>query len=152
MMIVLISISIIIILGGLVYYLCDGDSDIGSFISGAGCLGLVIKLIVVISLIVDLVQLKVVDDKIKLYTNQNKEIESKVETVVKQYIEHEHKTFKELKTDESYITLITLYPELKSDKLIEKEINLYTENNKKILELKEKKVSESVYKWWLYFG
>ena len=152
MMIVLISISIIIILGGLVYYLCDGDSDIASFISGAGCLGLVIKLIVVISLIVDLVQLKVVDDKIKLYTNQNKEIESKVETVVKQYIEHEHKTFKELKTDESYITLITLYPELKSDKLIEKEINLYTENNKKILELKEKKVSESVYKWWLYFG
>ena len=152
MMIVLISISIIVILGSLIYCFCDGDREIAGFVGGVGCLGLVIKLIVVVSLMISLVQLKVVDDKIKLYTNQNKEIENKVEVVVKQYIEHEHKTFKELKTNESYITLITLYPELKSDKLIEKEINLYTENNKKILELKEQKVSESIYKWWLYFG
>lgn len=55
------------------------------------------------------------------------------------------KTFKDLKTDTSYITLTTLYPELKSDKLIEKEIDLYEANNEKIITLKEQKINERVY-------
>ena len=37
-------------------------------------------------------------------------------------------------------------------KLIEKEIDLYEKNNKKIIELKEQKINEKIYKWWLYFG
>ena len=41
---------------------------------------------------------------------------------------------------------------LKSDKLIEKEIDLYEKNNKNIIKLKEQKINEKIYKWWLYFG
>lgn len=78
-------------------------------------------------------------------------IEEKVEIVVKQYMEHENKTFTDLKS-ESYITLVSLYPELKSDELIAKEISLYEENNKKILELKEEKLDVRIYRFWLYFG
>lgn len=114
--------------------------------------GFVIKFAILVYFLSKLIGLKVIDEKIELYQTQNKEIENKVELVVKQYMEYENKTFTGLKTDESYITLITLYPELKSDKLIEQEISLYEENNKKILELKEQKINEKVYKWWLYFG
>lgn len=50
------------------------------------------------------------------------------------------------------MTLITLYPELKSDKLVQKQINIYVDNNKKIKILKEKQINGKVLKWWLYFG
>ena len=48
--------------------------------------------------------------------------------------------------------LVTLYPELKADTLVAKQIEIYTNNNQKIKELKEQKLYGKVYKWWLYFG
>lgn len=149
MIIVLIVISIIIFILG--YFVTD-DYDLQESMIGGSFVAFIIKLGVLIYLLVKIIGLRVIDEKIELYQTQNEEIENKVEVVVKQYMEHENKTFTGLKTDESYITLVTLYPELKSDKLIEQEINLYEENNKKILELKEQKINEKVYKWWLYFG
>lgn len=147
MIIVLIVISIIIFILG--YFVTD-DYDLQESMIGGSFVAFIIKLGVLIYLLVKIIGLRVIDEKIELYQTQNEEIENKVEVVVKQYMEHENKTFTGLKTDESYITLVTLYPELKSDKLIEQEINLYEENNKKILELKEQKINEKVYKWWQY--
>lgn len=149
MIIVLIVISIIIFILGC--FVTD-NYDFQEMIMAGSLVAFIIKLGVLIYLLVKIIGLRVINDKIELYQTQNEEIENKVEVVVKQYMEHENKTFTGLKTDESYITLVTLYPELKSDKLIEQEINLYEENNKKILNLKEQKINEKVYKWWLYFG
>lgn len=149
MIIVLIVISIIIFILGC--FVTD-DCDLQVSMIGGSLVTFIINLGVLIYLLVKIIGLRVIDEKIELYQTQNEEIENKVEVVVKQYMEHENKTFTGLKTDESYITLVTLYPELKSDKLIEQEINLYEENNKKILELKEQKINEKIYKWWLYFG
>lgn len=152
MIIVLIFISIAIIILGLYLNKDINTEDSGMFLTVAGTIGFAIKIIALIILLNSLINIRVVDEKIELYTKQNKEIENKIELVVNQYMEHENKTFSELKTTESYITLVTLYPELKSDKLIEKEITLYEENNEKIISLKEQKINEKIYKWWLYFG
>lgn len=114
--------------------------------------GFILKTVVLVIFSWKLIEIRVIDQKIELYSTQNKEIETKVEMVVKQHMEHENKTFTQLKTEDSYITLVTLYPELKADQLIQQEINLYEENNSKIIELKEQKINESIYKWWLYFG
>jgi len=115
-------------------------------------MGFIIKMGVIVFLCVKLVNIKVIDETIELYTKQNQEIETKIELVIKQYMEHEHQTFKDLTNNDSYITLVTLYPELKSDELIKEEIRLYEENNKKIISLKENKINEKIYKWWIYFG
>lgn len=144
MIIVLILISI-----GILIWSIETDNDDISFIP---IIAGVIKIAILCILCGELTECRVIDKKIELYLNQNKEIENKVELVVKEYMKHETDTFKELKNNSSYITLVTLYPELKSDKLIEKEINLYEENNKKIISLKEQKINESIYKWWLYYG
>ena len=53
---------------------------------------------------------------------------------------------------ENYITLVSLYPELKADALVSKQIEIYISNNEKIKELKEFKINGSIYRWWLYFG
>ena len=145
MLIVLIVISIILII-----LMCAEIIDSDLIIIPVGALG--IKILVLSVLCWNLVECRVIDKKIELYNNQNKEIEEKVEIVVKEYMQHENNTFKGLKTDESYITLVTLYPELKADKLIQQEIDLYEENNNKIIDLKEKKMNATIYKWWLYFG
>lgn len=145
MIIVLLIISILIFC----YILFVVEDDELAFIPLGG---FVIKLGVLVYLLSKLIGMRVINEKIELYTNQNNEIENKIAVVVKQYMEHENKTFKDLKTDTSYITLTTLYPELKSDKLIEKEIDLYEANNEKIITLKEQKINERVYKWWVYFG
>lgn len=36
--------------------------------------------------------------------------------------------------------------------MINKQIEIYQENNKKIKELKEQKINKEISKWWLYFG
>jgi hypothetical protein len=59
--------------------------------------------------------------------------------------------FTEVSPD-SAITLVSLYPELKADELVKKQIEVYVANNEKIKELKEKKIMGNVYRWWLYFG
>lgn len=98
-----------------------------------------------------LIECRVVDGKIELYQNQNKEIEQKIEITVKQYMDFETNTYGELKSD-SYINLVNLYPELKSDKLVQQQIELYTENNETITLLREQKINKTIYKWWIYFG
>lgn len=94
---------------------------------------------------------RVIDDKIKLIEAQNEEIEFKVEVTVKTYMNFEKETLTDLKPD-SYIQLANLYPDLKSNELVQNQIKLYEENNKEITELKEKKIGLSIYRWWLYFG
>ena len=143
MLIVIIILTIII--GIFMFYLVEEASFIISIPILAA------EIIALICCINSLVGIRVIDEKIELYTNQNKQIEEKVEMVVKEYMNYEGETFKELKSD-SYITLVNLYPELKSDEMIKQQINLYASNNEEITSLKEQKLNKTIYKWWIYFG
>lgn len=97
------------------------------------------------------VKSKYIVEKITMYEQQNKQIEEQIDTVVKQYQEYESDTY--IKTSsESSITLVSLYPDLKSDELVKEQIKVYQNNNKKITELKEGQISAKASKWWLYFG
>lgn len=94
---------------------------------------------------------RTVDDKIAMYQEENKKIEEKIEVTVKQYMDFEKDTYKSLKVD-TYVNLVSLYPELKSDKLIKEQIETYQRNNDKIKDLKLEKINQKTYKWWLFFG
>lgn len=144
MIILLIVLTIIITI-----FICD-DYDIEAPISIGGVL-LVIEIIALIICTNKLISFRVIDDKIELYKKQNKNIEEKIELVVKEYKDFEKDTFTNLKAD-SYITLVNLYPELKSDEMVKKQIDLYEKNNKKITSLKEEKINKTIYRWWVYFG
>lgn len=45
-----------------------------------------------------------------------------------------------------------IYPELKANELVMRQMDVYTANNDKIRQLKEEKLNSQVSKWWLYFG
>lgn len=114
-------------------------------------LGAFVCLIVGIVLCVSVTDGSVIDKKIAMYQKENTKIENQMDILVSQYMKFETDTYGELK-NESSITLVSLYPDLKSDELVKKQIEVYESNNKEIREMKEKKIDLKVLKWWLYFG
>ena len=124
----------------------DWDSA-GSFCT----IGFGVCLITIVVLSWSIVSGYTLESKINMYTEENQNIEEDMNILVEQYMNYESDTYGNLK-NESSITLVSLYPELKADTLVEKQIEIYTENNKKIKELKDKIINISNYKWLLYFG
>lgn len=98
-----------------------------------------------------LVDGRVIDSKIELYEEENARIEDSIGIAVAQYMEYEATTFEALK-GESVIRFVSLYPELKADSMVTKQIEVYIANNYIIRELKEQKISVITAKWWVYFG
>lgn len=92
---------------------------------------------------------RIIADEIALYQEENARIEKTVEMVVNEYKKYEHDTFTEI-TGEDAVTLVTIYPELKTDKIVTQQIEVYISNKNKILSLKEKELSYKVIAWWLF--
>lgn len=88
---------------------------------------------------------------IKMYQEENQKIEDEVDILVKNYMAYEGKTFADLKGSDS-MTLVNLYPDLKSDKLIQEQIKIYNKNNSRIKKLKSEYLSANSTRWWLCFG
>lgn len=120
-----------------------------SVVFGFIVLGLIIK---ICGLSTKVATEDTIDSKIEMYQEENANIEQDIDKIVKEYLEHEHDTFADLKTEESSITLVTLFPELKSDTLVQQQLEIYVSNNAKIKSLKEEKINISKVKWVLYFG
>lgn len=116
-----------------------------------GTIPLVICIIVAIPLAIQVSNLSVIDQKIAMYEQENAKIEQQIETAITAYQQHEKDVFTEVKPD-SYIQLVSIYPELKSDTLVKEQIKTYQSNNKKIKELKVTAINGNVKRWWLYFG
>lgn len=126
----------------------DYDGLLGVFL---GTIPLVICIIVAIFLTAQVSNLSVIDQKVEMYEQENTKIEQQIETAVTAYQQHEKDVFTSVKPN-SYIQLVSLYPELKSDTLVKAQIKTYQSNNKKIKELKEQAINGNVKRWWLYFG
>lgn len=153
MMLVILGICIALIVVGIILIesmICAGDM-VGGFMIGIGTVVGIIALIVAISLAFCVADLAVIDDKIEMYQEENAKIEAQIATTVEKYQQYESNIFTEV-TPDSSITLVALYPELKSDTLVQSQIEVYIQNNEKIKSLRESKINGSVYSWWLYFG
>ena len=91
----------------------------------------------------------VINDKIALYQEENQKIETSIDATVKQYQNYEQETFEKCKVDPTVVFM--MYPELKSNELAVKQIELYAKNNEKIKKLKAERLDYKVYGWWLCF-
>ena len=153
MILVILVIGILMIMLGIVLYDkldCDKD-EIGTIFQIVGTVVTIISTIVTIVLIVCVLNRVNIEKKIAIYEEENTKIEQQIADTVKQYQEYETGIFTEV-APESSITLVALYPELKSDTLVQSQIEVYVENNKTIKELKSSAINAPVYRWWLYFG
>lgn len=150
MILLIFGICILMVIGGSILY---DKFDTGTYfylaIFGIA-LGFV-SFIAIIALGISVKSLSVIDDRITMYEEENARIEQQVADVVEQYQKYETDIFREV-APESAVTMVSLYPELKSDSLVQAQIEVYTENNKTIRDLRDKQIKGNVYRWWLYFG
>ena len=108
-------------------------------------------LVVTLALGINYSEVKIIDDKIALYQEENTEIENQINIIVEKYQNYEKNTFENCKIEDPTM-VFAMYPELKSDDLVTQQINLYVENNKQIKSLKSQKLDYRLMAWWLYFG
>ena len=152
MILLIFGICILTIVGG---FILDDKFDFNEDVSiGLAMAGLIfggISLVAIIILGIDVKSLSVIDDRIAMYEEENTRIEQQIADVVEQYQKYETDIFMEV-APESAVTMVSLYPELKSDSLVQAQIEVYTENNKTIKDLRDQQIKGNVYRWWLYFG
>ena len=127
------------------------DNDTGEVFSGFGSLISVVALIGIIINIGILINGRTLDDKIAMYEQENAAIEQSVDVLVKDYYRHESDTYSSL-TPENAVLFASAYPELQSNELATKQLEIYVDNNNKIKELKEDQINLSKNRFWLYFG
>lgn len=153
MILVILVIGILMVTLGIVLYdkLDYSKDEIGKIFQIIGTVVTIISTIVTIVLLVCVLNRVNIEKKIAIYEEENTKIEQQIADTVKQYQEYETGIFTEV-APESSITLVALYPELKSDTLVQSQIKVYVDNNKTIKELKSSAINAPVYRWWLYFG
>ena len=127
------------------------DNDIGEVFSGFGLFISVVALIGIIINIGILINGRTLDDKIAMYEQENAAIEQSVDVLVKDYYRHESDTYSSL-TPENAVLFASAYPELQSNELATKQLEIYVDNNNKIKELKEDQINLSKNRFLLYFG
>ena len=123
----------------------------GTIICAIGVVSVIILTIASFVLIGFCAEVAVIDEKIEMYEVENAKIEQQMTVIVQNYQKHEAEIFGEV-TEKNVMSLVTLYPELRSDSLVEKQMEVYYDNYEKITELKEDQIMASVYRWWVYFG
>lgn len=124
---------------------------LGEICFGFGAVDLMISCIAFVCLCACLSNALIAGEKIAMYTEENEKIELQISEAIKEYQQYEGEVLERV-TPENAVTLVTVYPELKTDALVQKQIEVYLNNNEKIKELKVAKIEEKVYRWWLYFG
>lgn len=153
MILVILILGILMLVGGtILYYNLNNDVVvIGALLKVIGGVIIAISTITSILLLISVIDRAGIDKKIAMYEDENTKIEQQIVDAVTQYQEYEAGIFTEV-SPESAMTLVSLYPELKSDTLVQSQIKVYVDNNEQIKELKSMAINASIFRWWLYFG
>lgn len=125
--------------------------DFAEYFVGIGSIVCIIALVGIFINIDYLIRGRTLDDKIAMYEQENAAIEQSVDVFVKDYYRHESDTYSSL-TPENAVLFASAYPELQSNELATKQLEIYVENNNKIKGLKEDKINLPRNRFWLYFG
>lgn len=139
---------------GIAMWIIYDKTNAGEWCEVSGGIGFLFSIIAFITIIILGIHVKsisVIDYRIEMYEEENARIEQQIADVVEEYQKYETDIFMEV-APESAVTMVSLYPELKSDSLVQAQIEVYVENNKTIKYLKDKQINGDVYRWWLYFG
>ena len=92
-----------------------------------------------------------VDARQLVLEEQNQIVLSQIEPLVQQALEYESNTYKELKLDAAKVIAFTqLYPELKANSFLNKQIDIILANQEEIKQLKLDKASLNAYHFWLW--
>lgn len=92
-----------------------------------------------------------IQEKIRIYEEQNTQIEYAIDAAVKAYCEHEQITYVQM-SDGAVALVAAAYPELASSELVKTQMEVWTSNSNELKGLKSKLVDFHRAQYFLYFG
>ena len=139
---------ILIVIGNIVsaksYDTGYGYKVVGGFILGLAALGLVICGAAI-------GKVPEYNKQIEVYETEMTTIQETINDVVANYLDHEKDTYAAL-TPENAVIFASIYPELSSNELVKRQLEIYNEYLVSIKNCKLDLAGISTAKWWLYFG
>lgn len=142
---------VLAIIFGILSYVCWDSEEAWQVLTAVMTTVAFIVLIIGIWLGVTTQRMNYIDEKIDYLEAENAKIDEEILSIVTSFQGHEAEFYENFKNT-SATTLINLYPELKSDVLVNKQIEIYLKNRNEIKELQLQNIEASVYRWWAYFG
>jgi ABC-type transport system involved in multi-copper enzyme maturation permease subunit len=92
-----------------------------------------------------------IDNQLSVLEEQNQLVLSQIEPLVQQALEYESNTYKDFKLDAAKVIAFTqLYPDLKANSFLNKQIDVILANQQEIKQLKLNKASLNAYHFWLW--
>ena len=150
MILAILFLAVVVIILGIIVYNTKHLEEGGIVLMMLGSFGALVTLIVFVALLSSYTSISYNEARIEILEENNAQIETRIEAAVNKYLEHEQEIIDLEKIDAMF--LVMQIPELKADKLIKQEIDLYLENNSEIRKLKLDRVERSMIAWWLWFG
>lgn len=130
------------------------DSPVGYIVGSVfAWVGASIALVALLILTTEYVGFGVINQKISILQEENAVIEQRVEETVRQYQDYENGIFTDATQNvgSDVVVLVERYPELKSNELVQQQIDLYIKNNSEIKKLKLEQLEKYKYELWLFF-
>lgn len=92
-----------------------------------------------------------VDTRLIILEEQNQVVLSQIEPIVQHALEYESNTYKDFKLDaDKLIAFTQLYPDLKANSFLNKQIDIILANQQEIKKLKIDRASLNAYHFWLW--
>ena len=92
-----------------------------------------------------------INSRLAVLEEQNTIVLTQIEPLVQQALEYESSTYKDLKLDIAKIIAFTqLYPDLKANSFLNKQIDIILHNQEEIKQLKLDKATLNAYHFWLW--
>lgn len=151
MFIVFFVISLVCISLGVILWFKKSYSDAGPTVFAISLVMLVVVIICCLFNVNKIVKANTLEQKIVVYQEEMTNIENNINPVVQNYLDHEKETYTALTPDNAVI-FASIYPELSSNEIVQKQLNIYNEYLISIKNLKLEIAEISTAKWWLYFG
>ena len=92
-----------------------------------------------------------IDSRLSVLEDQNQVVLAQIEPLVRQALEYESNTYKDFKLDAAKVIAFTqLYPDLKANSFLNKQIDIILANQEEIKQLKLSKATLNAYHFWLW--
>ena len=151
MLVVFFVICLVCISLGIIIWIKKPYSDAGSTVFAISLVVLVVVIICCLFNVNKIVKANTLEQKITVYQEEMTNIENSINPVVQNYLDHEKETYTALAPDNAVI-FASIYPELSSNEIVQKQLSIYNEYLISIKNLKLEIAEISTAKWWLYFG
>lgn len=82
-----------------------------------------------------------ISNKIEMYEEENKKVETQLVESVNMWLTHQETTFESISSIDGVTTYLVKYPELKGDSLVDELMETYKNNYKEIKQLKSREIN-----------